>query len=90
MLFLEPWGEEFQMQSGKVFEFIAKAEQKGSFEIAIVEEDIIIYAWSGSTVKVFCDGEELGAGNFERSTVPNIPKGQSISTFLGLIFGKTK
>ena len=87
ILILEPWGEEYEMSSGKTFEFLAKAEQQGNFEVEFDDDKIIVFLWSGATVKVFCDGEELGAGNFERQAVPDVPKGQSVSSFLGFIFG---
>ncbi|HVE55582.1 MAG TPA: hypothetical protein VNB22_02065 [Pyrinomonadaceae bacterium] len=87
-LFLEPWGEDYIMPSGKTFEFFAKAEREGNFEIEFSDNEITVYLWSGATVKVFCDGEELGAGNFERSSVPDVPEGQSVSSFLDSIFGK--
>jgi hypothetical protein len=89
-LILEPWAEEFEMLSGKTFEFFGKAEQEGSFEVEFIADKIIVFLWSGATVRVFCEGEELGAGNFERETVPDIPEGQSVSSFLGLIFGKNE
>jgi hypothetical protein len=87
---VEPWAEDYETPAGKTFELFARAEQEGSFEIEFGDDEITVYLWSGSTVKIFCEGEELGAGNFERSTVPDVPEGQSISSFLGSIFDKNK
>jgi hypothetical protein len=89
-IYLEPWAEEFEMSSGKTFELFAKAEEEGNFEVEFNDDNITVYLWPGSTVKVYCEGEELGAGNFERQSVPDIPKGQNISSFLGILFGKDK
>ena len=89
-LFLEPWAEEFEMASGKTFDFVAEAEQEGNFEIEFGDSEIGVFAWSTSTVKVFCDGKELGVGDFERPLVPTVPKGQSVSSFLSLMLGKSE
>ncbi len=85
-LFLEPWGEAFEVLSGKTFEFVGLAEENGNFEVELNEDEIIVFAWAGSNVKVFCEGKELGVS--QRPTVPSVPKGQSVSSFLELIFGK--
>ena len=36
---------------------------------------LTLYGWSGSVVRVFYQGDELGAGAWERQPVPPVPKG---------------
>lgn len=84
-IYLEPWGEELELQAGKTFVVSAFAENQGEFEIEDKRDEIFIYAWSGSTVKVFCERIEIG-GN--RPIVPEVPVGFSTSSFLNLMFGK--
>ena len=90
LLILEPWAEEFEMFSGKTFEFVGEGEKEGNFEIEFNENTIIVWGWESSAVKIFCDGEELGAGNFERTFVPQVPEGQNISTFIKSLFSKNE
>lgn len=40
-LFLEPWAEEFEIGSGKTFEFVAKADQEGNFEVEFGEDEYL-------------------------------------------------
>jgi hypothetical protein len=85
-LFLEPWGEAFEIPSGKTFEFVGTSAKNGNFEVEFTEDEIIVFAWVGSNVKVYCEDKELGGSH--RPSVPAVPKGQSVSSFLGLMFGK--
>lgn len=90
LLILEPWAEEFELLSSKTFEFVGESEKKGKFEVEFTEDAIIVFGWESSTVKIFCDGEEIGAGSFDRTAVPSLPKNQSAATFIKNIFGKSK
>ena len=59
---LEPWGEEYTMppQSEVRVEF---SGPEAHWPLIEWGEDIItVYGWSGSTARVFMDGQELGAG----------------------------
>ncbi len=84
-LYLEPWGEEFELKAGKFFVVIAFANNQGEFEIEDKCDEIFIYEWSGSTEKDYCEGVELGVN---RPVMPEVPNGFSSSSFLNLMFGK--
>ena len=84
-LILEPWGEELKIPPGEKFLCRAIADQKGDFEIEEKNDEIIVYVWSGATVKVFCQGIEIGG---DRPTVPEVPEGFNTSIFLEFMFGK--
>ena len=73
------------MAAGSTFNLVAGSEQAGSFEVEYGAEEIIVWAWPGAIVKLFCDGEELGT---ERPPVPAVPEGQTVSSFLRSILEK--
>lgn len=86
---LEPWGEQIKMPAGFTFNIIAESEQDGSFEVEYGEGEIIVWAWPGAIVKVFCDGKEIGnESGVALPAVPAIPEGQTTSTFLRSVLGK--
>jgi len=89
-LILEPWAEEFELLAGKSFEFLGEGETEGRFDVEFNEDAIIVFGWESSTVKIFCDGEEIGTGNFDRTAVPPLPGKQLMSTFIKNMFGKNK
>ena len=64
MIVLEPWAEIFKLLPKQSLEFVAQSEYEGDFEIDFDGEYegveyITIYAWSGCTVKVLFEGENL-------------------------------
>jgi hypothetical protein len=60
-LYLEPWGEEFQMPSQSEFIFVGHGPEKGSgFTVDYNEQSIVVSGWTGSAVQVFSKGEEIG------------------------------
>jgi hypothetical protein len=71
---LEPWGEQIEMPPAAKFVVAAEAQSPGSFEIEFGAGEIIVWAWSGSTAKVFCEGNEVGDfAGLIRPVVPPIP-----------------
>jgi len=83
-------GRSISDASGETFKFFAQSDEEGSFEVEFNEDMILVYGWSGSTVKVFCDREELRAGDGERPIVPAIPDGHTVSSFMGFMFNSKK
>ena len=70
---LEPWGETYPFASDDDFVVIARGPTPGSPEIDFGDETITVSGWPGSTVQLFRNGEELGAGFFKRTPVPEAP-----------------
>jgi len=89
-LHLEPWGDQFLIPPGSKLSLTATAERSGSFEIEHLGSEIIIWAWPSASVKVFNAGVEVGAGLAERPPVPDVPEGQSASSFLRAILGEER
>lgn len=87
VLHLEPWGEQFVMAPGSTFQVSTKANQRGTLEVEHLEQEIIVWAWSGSTVRVFSGGIEINA--YERPAVPSVPEGKSVSAFFRTLLGKS-
>ncbi|MBA2449532.1 MAG: hypothetical protein H0V51_16050 [Chloroflexi bacterium] len=71
--YLEPWGEEFEMPPGAIFRVVARGPQGDGLEVTIADEQITVWGWPGSVVRLFHDGVELGAGEWERTPVPPMP-----------------
>ncbi len=71
--YLEPWGEEYEMPPGAVFQVVARGPQGDALEVAIADEQITVWGWPGSVVTLFHEGTELGAGRWGRSPVPAMP-----------------
>jgi hypothetical protein len=70
-LYLEPWGEEFQMPMQSELIFVGHGPVKGSgFTVDYDEESVILSGWTGSTVQVFSKGEEIGDTSW-RPPVPD-------------------
>ncbi len=90
---LEPWAEVFELLPEQTFEFVAKSENEGEFEIDFDGEYegieyITIYAWSGCTVEVLFEGKNLsGAGSI---AALEVPLALSLSEFTKKIFGRTE
>ncbi len=86
---LEPWGEQIEMPPGAEFVIAAEAKQRGSFEVEHGGSEITVWAWPSAVVRVFCEGEEIGAvSEISRSAVPAVPEGRSVSSFLRSVLGK--
>jgi hypothetical protein len=88
ILHLEPWGEQIPMPPDSTFQIMAEAKEPGEIEIEHGPNDIVVWAWTDSTLKVLSNGKEIGdeAGRV-RPKVPPVPKGMKVSSFLRLIGG---
>src|SRR5262249_7917778 len=86
---LEPWGEQIEMAPGVTFVVVAVATRQGSFEVERGEEETIVWAWHTVSVKIFCEGKEIGlSAGIARPAVPEVPEGQTVSSFLRNILGR--
>ncbi len=71
-LYLEPWGEECQMVSQSEFILIGYGPESGSgFLIDYDEDRIVVTGWTGSAMRVFSNGKEIGSISW-RPPVPDI------------------
>lgn len=59
LMFLEPWAEFFLIPPGTAVDIIAFAPADGELEIDDTENRLTIWGWTGSTVHVLRDGQEL-------------------------------
>jgi hypothetical protein len=69
---LEPWGEVYVFSPGDELEVRMKAPEPGVPEVDVTDEALTVFGWAGSTASLFKNGEELGAGSYERTPVPTI------------------
>lgn len=61
VVYIEPWAEEYPLAAGSVLTIIGRGPEKGSgFLVDYEEKAVTVSAWSGSTVRVFSEGKELG------------------------------
>ncbi len=84
-LILEPWGDEYTVSPGVVFEVVARGPVGGSLHVEAGEDYIAVYAWSGSVITLFHDGVSIGGS--DRPPVPPVPAGASVQDFLHAMFG---
>lgn len=85
---LEPWGDQIEMADGATFILRAEANQQGSFEVEYSEDEIIVWAWPSASVKIFLGETEIGMVGVERPPVPDVPKGQTVASFLRSMLGR--
>jgi hypothetical protein len=71
-LLLEPWGETFPMPAGATFDIVAEGPADGELEITVEEACITVWGWTGSTVRLFHDGRELGKPGHSSVPVPGM------------------
>lgn len=57
---LEPWGNEYNMPPGTTFEVLATGPEGDELELQFAEHEITLYGWTGSIVRLFQDGIEIG------------------------------
>ena len=76
VLHLEPWGEQFEMQSGERYTILGESPAAGYFEIEHSNDGILVWLWVGAVAYVYSEGVELGASSASRRLpVPEIPIG---------------
>jgi hypothetical protein len=66
------------MPAGAEFVVIATGNVEGDLEFQFSEDEITVFGWSGSVVRLWQDGHELGAGKFARTIVPPTPPGKKL------------
>ena len=69
-LVLEPWGEVFPLAPDELVIALAIGPDSDGPEVEMTEEAITLHCWTGSTIRLFKDGHELGAGLFAPAPVP--------------------
>lgn len=67
---LEPWGEVYAFGSEDEFLLVARGPSPTSPEIDVASGSVTVSGWPGSTVRLYKNGLELGAGSSERTRVP--------------------
>jgi hypothetical protein len=70
---LEPWGEIYVMEPDAKFTVCLRSSIQGIVEIDDAGDGITVYAWGDCTATLFQNGQEVGAGAFERTRVPKKP-----------------
>lgn len=79
LVFVEPWGMPLTLLPNAAFRIVATSQQEGVLELAEDNEGITVWAWPGSTAKVFLGDQLVHAFD---SQVPEVPNGMSIQAFL--------
>ncbi len=83
-VWFEPWGMPHTLAPGQSFRVVAVSEQQGKLEVVRDGSCIAVYAWPGSTMRVYL-GEQL----IEDFSIkfPELPPGMSTKSFVGFIIG---
>ena len=69
---LEPWGEVYEFEPEAQISLVLCGSEGGHPAVDYGSEAVTVWGWSGSTARVFKDDRELGAGEFERTPVPDM------------------
>ncbi len=56
---LEPWGDQYEMAPGTIFDVVGEGAHGESFHIEWAEDSITVYGWAESVVAVYENGQEL-------------------------------
>ncbi|WP_435020084.1 hypothetical protein TA3x_001638 [Tundrisphaera sp. TA3] len=83
-VWFEPWGMPHPLAPGQSLRIVAVSAQPGKLEIVEDGSRIVVYAWPGSTMRVYC-GERL-VDDFSIE-VPGLPPDQSSRSFVEGMFG---
>jgi len=70
---LEPWGEQYPMNPGVVFEVRARGPRDDGLYVELGNGEVAVWAWSGSSVQLFKQGVELDPGKRPRPKLPDAP-----------------
>ncbi len=71
VLYLEPWAEEFRLAPQAELVLVGRGPKRSSgFAVDYEDDGIVVSAWAGSVVRVFCKGVELGDVR-QRPAVPD-------------------
>jgi hypothetical protein len=83
-VWFEPWGMPHKLAPGQSFRVVAVSEQRGELEVVRDGSRIAVYAWPGSTMRVY-SGEQLVEDFSVKS--PELPPGMPTQSFVGFMFG---
>lgn len=62
VVYLEPWGEEFRLAPQDELVLVGYGPRAGSgYIVEYIDAGVVITAWTGSVVRVFSHGRELGS-----------------------------
>ncbi len=86
-IFIEPWGYSFDIPVGESCELVGRGQIEGMWEIEPVSDGIIFWAWDGSIFKLVYQGTIICESDV---VFPSPPKGQSTSSVLKILLGKTQ
>ena len=70
-LVLEPWGEIYEMVPGVKYEIVGEGPDDDTLHVEHYPDHVIVWAWSGSVVSLFRDGEQISPKM--RQPVPGVP-----------------
>jgi hypothetical protein len=57
---IEPWGEIYELVPADRLDVVAEGPDGGALEVDFQAGKVIVWAWPGSTVRLFRDGVEIG------------------------------
>jgi hypothetical protein len=84
MVCIEPWGDVLNLKPRSSFSIVAESPLEGELDVVRQDDgDCTVYAWTGSTCKVFCDDQIVQAYLYP---VPGLPPGWSTRNFVERIF----
>ena len=83
-VWFESWGMPHTLPPGKSFRVVAVSDRKGQLEIEREATRVVVYAWPGCTMRVYC-GDQLVEDFSAR--LPDVPPGMSIKAFVRSMFG---
>jgi hypothetical protein len=69
MLYLEPWGDAYEMPPDAAFEVVARGPQGDTLEVEFADDHIVLWGWGGSIVTVYYQGAPLGLAEEARPRV---------------------
>jgi hypothetical protein len=78
---LEPWGMYLSLPPGASFTIVAQSTTVGDLEV-VRGDSIVVYAWPGSTLKVY-SGDRLV--HEQSVAVPQVPAGMSVRDFMAIV-----
>lgn len=84
---LEPWGCIHTLQPGRVLRVVARGARNGDLEVVRTPDTVTVFAWPGTTAKVF-EGDVLVEDL--STSVPEVPDGLSMRAFLATVFGPAR
>ena len=83
---IEPWAEQLEFPAGSAVELRAASAVEGRLTVEREADCMVVYAWPGSTLKVYVDGELIRSFDIP---VPGVPPGMDVKGFLGVVLGQS-